>query len=92
MPLGRVFRALRDSDPATIVEGLRQARSFLLEDSFKKTIIERQGQAGFDAALQIIDFATTDAGIRWIDSARQIALEIGTDDHKGHEGAVGDSP
>ena len=92
MPLGRVFRALRDSDPATMVEGLRQARSFLLEDSFKKTIIERQGQAGFDAALQIIDFATTDAGIRWIDSARQIALEIGTDDHKGHEGAVGDSP
>ena len=92
MPLGRVFRAVRDSDPATVVEGLRQARPFLLEDPFKTTIVERQGQTGFDAAVQTINFLTTDAGTQWLASARQIALEIGTDDHEGHEGAVGESP
>lgn len=92
MPLGRVFRALRDSDPATVVEGLRQARPFLLEDPFKTTIIERQGQTGFDAAVQIINFLTTDAGTQWLASARQMALGLGIDEGEGgHEGVRGGS-
>ena len=92
MPLGRGFRALRDSDPATVVEGLRRARPFFVEDPFKGTITREQGQAAAVAAVEIIDFLTTDAGIQWLASARQIALEIGTDDPERHGGAVGDSP
>ena len=40
----------------------------------------------------IISFLTTDAGTQWLASARQIAVEIGTDDHEEHGGAVGDTP
>ena len=75
-----------------MVEFLRRAKPFFVEDPFKGTITREQGQAAAVAAVEIIDFLTTDAGIQWLASARQVALQIGSDDHEGPEGAVGDSP
>lgn len=93
--LGRVFRTVRDNDTPTVVGVLRQARTFLLEDPFRATIIKDQGQAGFDAAMQISNFFSTDAGVQWLAGARQMALGLGIDDgedgREGHEGVGGGS-
>ena len=87
MPLGRVFRMVRDNDTSTVVAVLRRAGASLVEDPFRATIIKEQGQAGFDAAMQIRNFLSTDAGIRWLAGARQMALGLGIDDGEGgHEG------
>ena len=90
--LGRVFRTVRDNNTSTVVEVLRRAGASLVEDSLRATIIKEQGQAGFDAAMEIRNFFSTDAGIHWLAGARQIALGLGIDHGEGgHEGVGGGS-
>ena len=87
--IGRVFRTVRDNDTSTVVRAVRRVRPSLLEDPFRATIIKEQGQAGYDAAMQITDFFTTDAGVQWLASVRQIALGLGIDGREGGREAVG---
>ena len=93
MPLGKAFHAVRDNDPAAVAEFLLRVKPSLLQDPFRRTVIEQQGRPAFDAVVRIIDFFATDAGMAWLASAQQIALALGSNDHEsGLEGAVGDSP
>ena len=87
--IGRVFRTVRDNDTSTVVRAVRRVRPSLLEDPFRATIIKEQGQAGYDAAMQITDFFTTDAGVQWLAGVRQIALGLGIDGREIGREAVG---
>ena len=87
--IGRVFRTVRDNDTSTVVRAVRRVRPSLLEDPFRATIVKEQGQAGYDAAMQITDFFTTDAGVQWLAGVRQIALGLGIDGREGGREAVG---
>ncbi len=87
--LGVLARALQGADHESLPDMVRNASLLVSSDRFRTAVTTAQGPEGFEALVQVNEFLGTQQGMRWLQEATQILIDLDEarprPDDEGHE-------